>query len=128
MPSRVNEYNPELVKWVHSLYGPGKQFSSARQLSISAGRNANAVGTIEQTGRATAEVIVDIARAARVSPLDALVTGRLLKLCEVQALADDVITAEEREFLRLYRETGPDIRRIVEAGLRAASTTHLEGT
>ena len=64
-------YRKELVDWLRSLYGPDRAYKTARRLSLAAGRNQNAVATVEERGHATAEVIADLARAAGVSPLEA---------------------------------------------------------
>ena len=62
--------NPALTAWVREFYGVGKRFSSARNLSIATGRNENTVARLEESGYATAEVIVDIARTVGTDPLE----------------------------------------------------------
>ena len=58
-----------LVKWLYSQIGPDKKFKSARQLALAAGRNQNQIMIIGERGTATADVLVDIAKALDVSPL-----------------------------------------------------------
>jgi len=54
----------DLVKWVIGLYGDGKEFRSARDLSkaISDGRNPNAVSDIEAKGFASVRYLLELAR------------------------------------------------------------------
>ena len=116
-------YRKELVDWLRGLYGPDRPYKTARRLSLAAGRNQNAVATIEERGHATAEVLVDLARAAGVSPLEAFRRAGWLTEEEVSAKDDGPLSAEEADLLRMYRETRPDLRRVVVAGLRGAWAT-----
>ena len=68
---------------------------------------------IEETGIASAEVLIALARAAGASPLRALEAGGYLR-------PEETLTAEEQVFLQMLRETKPDLRRVAVAGLRAA--------
>lgn len=54
----------DLVEWVNALYGDGKEFRSARDLSkaISEGRNPNAVSDIEAKGFASVRYLLELAR------------------------------------------------------------------
>ena len=72
------EYNLALVRWVRDLYGPGTPFRSGVDLSRRAGRSRTTISYLEKEGRATAEVIIDLARAADASPLDGLVIAGFL--------------------------------------------------
>ena len=78
-------YRKELVDWLRGLYGPDRPYRTARRLSLAAGRNQNAVATIEERGHATAEVLVDLARTAGVSPLEAFRRAGWLTEEEVSA-------------------------------------------
>ena len=116
-------YRKELVDWLKSLYGPSRPFPTARRLSLAAGRNQNAVATIEERGHATAEVLVDLAKAAGVSPLEAFYRAGWLTEEEVSSKDEGPLSQEEADLLRMYRETRPDLRRVVVAGLRGAWAT-----
>ena len=67
--------NEQLIAWVRGLYGPGRTFENHRDLALAAGRNAAAVYTLEQEGRATGSLLIDLARASGESPLRALLIG-----------------------------------------------------
>ena len=116
-------YRKELVDWLRSLYGPDRAYKTARRLSLAAGRNQNAVATVEERGHATAEVIADLARAAGVSPLEAFHRAGWLTEEEISSRNEGPISVEEADLLRMYRETKPDLRGVVVAGLRGAWAT-----
>ena len=103
--------------------GPDQPHKAATRLSLTAGHNQNAVATIEERGHGTAEVLADLARAAGVSPLEAFYRAGWLTEEEVSARGDGPLSAEETDLLRMYRETKPDLRRVVVAGLRGAWAT-----
>ena len=87
-----DRYNQRLVDWVRQQYGPGRKYRSARQWSIAAGRNVNAVNTLEEVGHATPEVVVDLARAAGVSPIHVLIISGLLHDGEAETkISDDAL-------------------------------------
>ena len=94
--------NDNLVAWVRSLYGPGRRFANHRELALQAGRNAHAVYTIEQEGRATGALLIDLARAAGESPLRALLIGGHLRQDEVD-LHGLLPTESEMALLDCYR-------------------------
>ena len=93
------EGNASIVDWVRSFYGPGRQYASARSLSLAARHNENAVKRLEENGYATPEVLVDIARAAGVSPVDPLLIVGLLEEEEVTT----ELSGREPELVRLFR-------------------------
>ena len=113
--------NPALTEWVRGFYGVGKRFSSGRSLSIATGRNENTVARLEESGHATAEVIVDIARTVGTDPLDALVLVGLLQDDEVAGGADNRLTVEEQDLLQCYRRTTPSLRLAALATVRELS-------
>ncbi len=80
---REKAFNPALVAWVQAQYGAGKKHSSGRKLAKAAGRNVNAVNILEDSGEASAELLIDLARAAEVSPTEALVIAGYLTAEEV---------------------------------------------
>ena len=57
----------DLVEWVIGLYGDGKEFRSARELSkkISEGRNPNAVSDIEAKGFASVRYLLELAKVTK---------------------------------------------------------------
>ena len=116
-------FRKELVDWLRSLYGPSRPYATARRLSLAAGRNQNAVATVEERGHATAEVLADLARAAGVSPLEAFYRAGWVTEEELSSRNEGPLSEEEADLLRMYRETRPDLRRVVVAGLRGAWAT-----
>ena len=62
----------DLVEWVNALYGDGKEFRSARDLSkaISEGRNPNAVSDIEAKGFASVRYLMELARVTNTPRLE----------------------------------------------------------
>ena len=103
------EYCTELVEWLRSQYGPGRKFSTPRQLSIAAGRNQNAVASIEEKGHATADVLVDIARVVGES---SLVPFQLMGWLKEEAIANG-LSANENYFISLYRSLSPHQREVL---------------
>ena len=97
---------PELVKWIRNQYGEGKRYKSARALSLAAGRHENTVITIEGRGRATPEVLRDIAAATGESPLRLFVMAGWLDESEFST----AVTDQERRFLDKLRRL-PDFDR-----------------
>ncbi len=66
---------------------------------------------------------MDLARAADVSPLEAFYRAGWLKEEEIPSGNEGPLNGEEADLLRMYRETRPDLRRVVVAGLRGAWAT-----
>ena len=95
-----------LVAWVRTQYGPGKRYKSARSLSIAARRNPNTVMTIEERGRASAEVLVALARATDTSPLELFVMSGWIDSEEIRF---DLSPDEER-LVKSYRQTRESLR------------------
>lgn len=100
--AKRKEYNGALVSWARGLYGPGKAAKSGLELSRNARRNRNTVGTLERDGTATAEVIIDLARASDVDPLEGLRIGGYLSVGEVGPPTFKV-TDQEQEMVEEYR-------------------------
>ena len=92
-------YNQELVDWVRRQYGPEKRFGSPRSLSIAIGRNENQIARIEESGRASVEVLVDIARANGENPLNVFMFVGWLTEGEVNT----GLTVDEMRFLEKWR-------------------------
>ena len=92
-------YNQELVDWVRRQYGPEKRFGSPRSLSIAIGRNENQIARIEESGRASVEVLVDIARANGENPLNVFMFAGWLTEGEVNT----GLTVDEMRFLEKWR-------------------------
>ena len=95
-----------LVEWLREQYGPNKRYKSARQLSFAAGRNQNLVNIIEERGQATADVLVDLARALDISPLRLFVLAGWITADEFEA---DVST-RELEFIGQWRRLDQEDR------------------
>lgn len=110
---RTPEYSTALVNWVRNLYGTGQRFVSARQLAIGAGRNPNAVYTIEEVGYASADLLIDLARAVRISPLEALVVGGHLTNAEASPSTVAWDAAEHR-FVRQRRDLSHEDRGVLD--------------
>ena len=100
--AKRKEPNAELVAWVRTLYGPGKTAKSGLELSRNARRNRNTVGTLERDGAATAEVIIDLARAANEDPIKGLKIAGYLSSEEVGPPTFKA-TDQEQEMIQDYR-------------------------
>ena len=104
----------------------GSTFASGRAWSAEAGLTVNAVSDIQLKGRSSCSKLIALARAAGDSPLRVLVIGGYLTAAE--AGADQAgLTEAEAGFLEKYRQTRPDLRRVVEASLRGAWATSRGG-
>ena len=111
-----------LTEWIRQQYGPDRRYKSGRQLSlaVSGGKNPNIVYDIETRGNARFDTLRKLSETLEV-PL------AVILVCAGWLTPDDLgqsegsLTAEEVELLRLYRETRPDLRRVIVAGLRAAA-------
>jgi hypothetical protein len=110
----------ELSQWILSQIGPGRPFSSARQLAIKAGLNQNAVNIIIDKGRAEPETLLKLAEATGTPRIKLFILSGWLSPQDCNALATPLLSVEEEEVLRMYRETPPDLRGVVLAALRAA--------
>lgn len=123
MQERTADHGEALREWVRSHYGPGAKFSSGRQWSWQAGfKSPNIVSGIEISGHATCEALIKLAEAAEESPLCVLTLAGYLK--PEHGRVDQVsLTEEEADLLQMYRQTRPDLRRVVVAGLRGAWAT-----
>ena len=122
MDANATDSAEALRAWVQNHVGRGRQFSSAREWAVRAGYNPAHVSTIETTGRATCETLIRLARAAGEQPLSVLVLAGWLTAAEIgegQVALDE----EEAKLLRMYRETRPDLRRVIQATLRGAWST-----
>tara|TARA_R100001594_G_scaffold75335_1_gene110104 strand:- start:2738 stop:3148 length:411 start_codon:yes stop_codon:yes gene_type:complete len=89
-----------LSKWVRGLYGEGRKFSSGRALSRGAGRNSNTVSDIENTGKATIEAVMAIARAADFPILTAL---KMIGVVNDADLDNPVFSEDEVQLLADFR-------------------------
>ena len=96
-------FNSALVTWARSLYGDGKRYSSGRKLAKAAGRNVNAVNILEDSGEASAELLIDLARAAGTSPTDVLAIAGYLTNEEIGPPTFKVTEAEQG-LIQEYRE------------------------
>ena len=92
---RTRTWNEELVQLVRTLYGTGKKFKSPRALSFAIGRDPGAISKIEQTGNATPEMVVNIARACGQSPVKFLIIAGLLAEEDTQIPATQLSGQEE---------------------------------
>lgn len=118
-----------LTQWIRQQYGPDRRYKSGRQLSlaISGGKNPNAVYDIETRGNARIDTLRKLSETLEV-PLPAILVCAGWLTPDDLGQTDDSLTAEEVELLRLYRETRPDLRRVIVAGLRAASAVPPDET
>ena len=98
MTQNRNDGKP-LLEWLRRQYGPDKPFKSPRNLSLAAGRNENQVARIEETGHATIDVLLDLARVTGESPLAMFVLGGWLTEAEVNT----GLTVDEMRFLEKWR-------------------------
>jgi len=100
---RTREWNEELVKLVRTLYGPGKKFKSPRALSFAIGRDPGAISKLEESGNATLEMVVNIARACDQSPVKFQIVAGWLSEEEVSSGG---VSVEERSLLEKMRRLG----------------------
>ena len=122
MGRRPDAYNYALVAWLHEFYGAGRKFSSGRQWSIQAGRSANSVYAIEESGYATPENLIALARAAEVSPVKAIVVGGHLTQEEGDPATLGLAQSEE-ELLRCFRTLDPVHQELVHELCRQLAGT-----
>jgi hypothetical protein len=110
----------ELSQWILSQIGPGKPFSSARQLAIKAGLNQNAVNIIIDKGRAEPETLLKLAEATGAPRIKLFILSGWLSPQDCNALPTPTLSVAEEEVLRMYREIRRDLRGVVLATLQAA--------
>lgn len=93
----------EVQQWLQGLWGEGKAFQSARQLSLAAGLSENAVSKMETGGPRSPKALIAVARAGGESPLRALALGGHLTEEEVRPVAAN-LTRREQSLLAQYRQ------------------------
>ena len=91
--ARTREFSQELVDFVRGLYGPGKKHPNPHQLSLAMGRDPNAVSRLEETGNATPDVLLRLARAVGVSPISLFLESGFLEESDVPELG--TLTAQQ---------------------------------
>lgn len=113
MPRDLRERNESLVEWIRSMYGPGRQFPSARQWALHAGLSASVVNSIEESGYASCKAIIKLARAVKVSPISVLLLAGHLYPEECKG-ANIQLTPQERDLLYRYRQLAPDVQDAID--------------
>ena len=96
-------------------------------MAISDGKNPNVVYDIETRDNARFGTLRKLSETLEVPLVVILVCAGWLTPDDL-GQSENILTAEEVELLRLYRETRPDLRRVVVAGLRAASAMPTDQT
>ena len=122
MGRRIGVHNSALVAWLHKFYGAGRKFSSGRQWSIQAGRSANSVYAIEESGYATPDNLIALARAADVSPILAMVVGGHLTQEEGDPAALGLSQSED-ELLCCFRTLHPPHQELMHELCRQLAAT-----
>ncbi len=105
-----------LAEWIESQIGRDGRFRSARQWSIAAGLNQNAVTMVMERGRGDPETLIKIGTPAGKTPREMFELAGWLE--EEGATGD--LTGAEAELLDLFRRTEPALQRVALAGLRAS--------
>jgi len=106
MPRDLRERNEALIEWVRAMYGPGRQFPSARQWSMKAGLSPSAVSAIEESGRGSCASLMALAKAAGVSPIQVMLIGDYLQPEDCDTSPRD-LADREQTLLRRYRQMRP---------------------
>ena len=124
MPQKPRSRNEALVTWVRGMCGPGRQFASARKWSIRAGLSPSVVSSIEESGSASCNTLIALARAANVSPLYVLQISEHLTAAECDpAQAGQRLTDRERLLLQRYRLANDAMRDAVDIVLSQSLET-----
>ena len=93
-----------LVTWVKSLYGPGKQFTSGRQLAFATGKNMSIVSDILNSGKGSVETVLAIADVVDFPKIEALIiAGHLSKKDLSQADIKSNLKPNEIGLLKDFR-------------------------
>ena len=103
--------NHALIKWVKDHHGQSdSKFPNGRKWALAAGKNGHAVYEIIESGKASAQMIADLARAAETGDkryvIDALMAQGLLFPEDLEGLQIE-LTSEEREHIEDYRLLSP---------------------
>ena len=109
--------NHALIKWVKDHHGQSNsKFPNGRKWALAARKNGHAVYEIIESGKASAQMIADLARAAETGDkryvIDALMAQGLLFPEDLEGLQIE-LTPEEREHIREYRLLSPTDQRVV---------------
>jgi hypothetical protein len=117
-----------LVTWVKSLYGPGKQFTSGRQLAFATGKNMSIVSDILNSGKGSVETVLAIADVVDFPKIEALIiAGHLSKKDLSQADIKSNLKPNEIGLLKDFRSLDDALQtaaisqvsalRVLQAGL-----------
>ena len=117
MSRDLRERNESLIEWVRSMYGPGRQFPSARQWALHAGLSASVVNAIEESGYASCKAVIKLARAANASPTTALLLAGYLSQEEC-SMTNHQMSPRKQDLLHQYCQLDQDARDVVDATVR----------
>tara|TARA_R100001082_G_scaffold107629_1_gene81762 strand:+ start:396 stop:806 length:411 start_codon:yes stop_codon:yes gene_type:complete len=93
-----------LVTWVKSLYGPGRRFTSGRQLAFATGKNMSIVSDILNSGKGSVETVLAIADVVDFPKIEALIiAGHLSKKDLSQADIKSNLKPNEIGLLKDFR-------------------------
>ena len=102
-----------LVTWAKSLYGPGKQFTSGRQLAFATGKNMSIVSDILNSGKGSVETVLAIAEAVDFPKIQALVIAGLLSDDDLkQANIKSGLTPDEIDLLKEFRSLDDAVKTV----------------
>lgn len=105
----------ELSRWLESLIGRGRQFPSARHLSLRAGLNQSTVNTILEKGKASPETLLQLAAATGTPARRLFAMAGWLPEDE----AEGGLTAEQRELAEIWEGLDPEARAVLLVQARA---------
>ena len=100
----IDYFSPLLVEWIILQYGTGNKYTSARELSLAAGLNQNAVNSIILRGRAQPETLMRLADATNTS------IRYLFTLARWLPREENRLTPLEEKAISLYRKL-PEYKR-----------------
>ena len=116
-----------LVRWVKSLYGPGKQFTSGRQLAFATGKNMSIVSDILNSGKGSVETVLAIAEVVDFPKIEALViAGHLLKKDLRQADIKSGLKPDEIGLLKDFRSLDDAVKTVAISQVSALRALRAE--
>ena len=113
MPRDLRERNETLIEWLRAMYGPGRQFRSARQWSMRAGLSPSVVSAIEESGAGSCTSLIALARAAGVSPIEVMLIGGHLRPEDRDTSPLD-LADREQTLLRRYKQMGLEAQDLID--------------
>jgi hypothetical protein len=116
-----------LVTWVKSLYGPGRQFTSGRQLAFATGKNMSIVSDILNSGKGSVETVLAIAEVVDFPKIEALViAGHLLKKDLRQADIKSGLKPDEIGLLKDFRSLDDAVKTVAISQVSALRALRAE--